>query len=121
MPTKISLLGFLFIILAACNSTVKRTNDNSGDAFGTTTINNTFDGSYSYKTFSVQNYWGYDIYKDKKLLIHQPNIPAIEGSRGFSSEQKAIEVANLTIKKLQSGIMPPTISIEELDSLKATE
>ncbi len=121
MLLKYSLLFTLFIQLTACHSTGQKTEDSSGAAKGSTTMNNTENDSYSSKTFMVGQYWGYDIYKDKQLLVHQPNIPAIEGSRGFSSEEKAISVANLTIQKLRSGIMPPTIRIEELDSLKATQ
>ena len=106
MTAKYSLIFMLFLLLTACNPTGQKTKEND---------------SYSFKTFMVGKYWGYDIYKDNQLLVHQPNIPAIEGNRGFSSEQKAISVANLAIKKLRNGIMPPTISIEELDSLKVTE
>jgi Domain of unknown function (DUF4907) len=121
MVAKYSLIFIQFLLLSACNSTVQKTKENSGAAESSTTINNVVIDSYSFKTFTVGNYWGYDICKDNKLLIHQPNIPAIEGDRGFSSEQKAISVANLMIQKLQNGIMPPTLSIEELDSLKVTE
>lgn len=84
-------------------------------------MSNTENDSYSFKTFMVGQYWGYDIYKDNQLLIHQSNIPAMEGSQGFSSEEKAISVAHLAMKKLRNGIMPPTIRREELDSLKAME
>jgi hypothetical protein len=121
MTSKYILLLIQLLLLSACNSTEQKTKENSGAAFGSTTINNIVNDSYSIKTFMVSNYWGYDIYKDNQLLIHQPNIPAIEGDRGFSTEQKAISVANLTIQKLRNGIMPPTLSIEELDSLKVTE
>lgn len=115
------MLFTLFILLTACHSTGEKKEDSNGAAKGSTTTINTENDRYSFKTFMVDNYWGYDIYKDSKLFIHQPNIPAMEGNRGFSSEQKAIAVANLTIQKLRQGIMPPTIRIEELDSLKATE
>ena len=115
------MLFTLFIQLTACHSTGQKTEDSSGAALGSTTTIKNENDRYSFKTFMVDNYWGYDIYKDSNLFIHQPNIPAIKGNRGFSSEQKAIAVANLTIQKLRSGIMPPTIRIEELDSLKATE
>lgn len=121
MTAKYSLIFILFLLLSACNSTVQKTKENRGAAEGSAPINNIINDSYNFKTFMVGNYWGYDIYKDNQLLVHQPNIPAIEGDRGFSSEQKAISVANLTIQKLRNGIMPPTLNIEELDSLKAIE
>ena len=121
MSAKYPLIFTLLLLLTACHSTGQKTEDSSGAAKASTTMNNTENDSYSFKTFMVGQYWGYDIYKDKQLLIHQPNIPAMEGSRGFSSEQKAIAVANLTIQKLRSGIMPPTIRTEELDSLNVLE
>ncbi len=121
MTAKYSSIFMLFLLLTACNPTGQKTKESSGAAVGSTTANPIENDSYSFKTYMVGKYWGYDIYKDNQLLVHQPNIPAIEGNRGFSSEQKAISVANLTIKKLRNGIMPPTISIEELDSLKVTE
>ena len=115
------MLFTLFIQLTACHSTGQKTEDRSGVAESSTTTNTIENDSYSFKTFMVGQDWGYDIYKDKQLLIHQPNIPAMKGNKGFSSEQKAISVAQLTIQKLRQGIMPPTIRTEELDSLKATE
>ena len=121
MSVKYSLLFILFILLTACHSTGQKTEDSSGAAESSTTTNTIENDSFSFKTFMVGQYWGYDIYKDNQLLVHQPNIPAKEGNKGFSSEQKAIAVAHLTIQKLRSGIMPPTIRIEDLDSLKATE
>ncbi len=121
MSAKYSLIFTLFLLLTACHSTGQKTEDSSGAAKGSTTMNNTENDIYSFRTFMVGQYWGYDIYKDNQLLIHQSNIPAMEGSRGFSSEQKAISVAHLTIQKLRKGIMPPTIRVEELDSLRAME
>jgi hypothetical protein len=44
-------------------------------------------------------------------------MPAVEGILGFSDESKAIKTAELMIYKLKNGVFPPTISIEELDSL----
>jgi len=121
MSAKYSLIFILFVLLTACHSTGQKTEDNNVAALGSNTTSKNENDGYSFKTFMVDNYWGYDIYKDSNLFIHQPNIPAMEGNRGFSSEQKAISVAQLTIQKLRQGIMPPTIRTEELDSLKATE
>jgi hypothetical protein len=121
MTEKYSLIFILFLFLTACHSTgqkTKESSDTTPDRTTTTTIEN---DSFNYKTFMVGHDWGYDIYKGSQLLVHQPNIPAMAGNKGFSSEQKAIAVANLAIQKLRKGIMPPTISIEELDSLKVTE
>ncbi|MFY7991190.1 MAG: DUF4907 domain-containing protein [Fluviicola sp.] len=58
--------------------------------------------------------WGYDIYEGSSIRIHQPHIPAVEGNRGFSSEAEAIKVAELVIYKLENGIVPPSITKQEM-------
>jgi hypothetical protein len=58
--------------------------------------------------------WGYDIYEGSSIRIHQPHIPAVEGNRGFSSEADAIKVAEMVIYKLENGIVPPSITKQEM-------
>ena len=65
---------------------------------------------------SEQNY-GYQILKDGKMIIDQPTIPAIQGNRSFTSEEDALKTGEYLITKLKQGIFPPTLSVEELDSL----
>ena len=65
--------------------------------------------------------WCYDIYLDNKLYIHQPYIPAINGNHYFRSEADARKTADLTVIKIRKNIMPPAISIHELDSLGVRE
>jgi hypothetical protein len=38
--------------------------------------------------------------------------------KGFATREDAEKVANLMLYKVKNGIMPPTVSIEEMDSLK---
>lgn len=66
---------------------------------------------------STANTYGYDIYVHDKLMIHQACIPCVQGQRGFASEQDAGKVAGLVVKKAIKGIMPPTVTIEEMRSL----
>ncbi len=66
-----------------------------------------------------QDTFGFDIYANKKILIHQPNIPAVLGNEGFKTKMAAEKVAQLMIQKLKKGEMPPTVSIEEMKKLKA--
>ena len=74
---------------------------------------------FTIKTYNTANTgWGYDIYQKGKLLIHQPHIPAIAGNKGFSTEAEAKKIGTLMQKKIEKNIMPPTIEIKELDSLK---
>jgi len=71
----------------------------------------------TYKNTGPEGGFGFDIFKDNQLMIHQPTIPAIQGSKGFQSEEQAQKTADLMLSKLQKGMMPPAISMEDLDSL----
>ncbi len=74
----------------------------------------------TYKTFandSLPGGFGYDIFVDGRLMVHQPNIPAVMGNRGFSTEEDAAKTADLVMYKLKNNIMPPSVSVSELDSI----
>jgi len=58
--------------------------------------------------------YGYDIIKNGHVLIHQPAIPCKPGLEGFPTEKDAQKVAGLVMEKLQRGIMPPTVTLEEM-------
>jgi Domain of unknown function (DUF4907) len=62
--------------------------------------------------------FGYDIYSDGRMLIHQPSIPGMPGNAGFSRKEDSQKVAELVIKKLKRGETPPAVSEEELRELK---
>ena len=73
----------------------------------------------SYKMISSPNStWGYDIYTDGKLTIHQPTIPGLPGNEGFKTKEAAQKVAEFVITKMKKGEMPPTVTNEELKKLK---
>ena len=73
----------------------------------------------TYKITDAPNHtFGYDVYADDKLLIHQISIPALPGNEGFKTKQDAERVAQLVIDKIKKGEMPPTVSVEELKKLK---
>jgi len=73
---------------------------------------------YTAKTiFTPDHGWGYQILNLGELYINQPHIPSIPGNSGFDSEEKAQKTADFVIYKLNNGIVPPTVSPEELDSL----
>ncbi len=61
--------------------------------------------------------WGYDILADGEPYIHQPNVPAIMGNNGFSSEEKALKAGEFVISKIRNNIIPPSVTPAELDSL----
>jgi len=66
---------------------------------------------------SENNTFGYDIYLYDAILIHQPSRPGLPGNIGFATEEDAIKVAELVIKKIRNNEMPPTVTVEELEGL----
>ncbi|PAW93143.1 hypothetical protein CKK33_06405 [Mucilaginibacter sp. MD40] len=75
-------------------------------------------GKFTVKIIDVDDRkYGYDIYKDTALLIHQPVIPAASGNSGFMTEKDAEAVAKLVVTKISSR-HAPSITKGELDSLK---
>ncbi len=111
---KYFLLFFLPMVFACQNST-------SGEKEKDVYEQHSKQSQYSYEIFKAGNGYGYDILMNGNKVIHQPNIPAIEGNRGFSTEEDAKTVAEFAITKIERGIMPPTISLNELDSLRVLD
>jgi hypothetical protein len=65
--------------------------------------------------------YGYEIYKNHQPFIKQDFIPAIEGRKGFVSEEEAQRLANYIIKKMTEGKMQfPSVTLAEIDSLHIT-
>jgi hypothetical protein len=63
--------------------------------------------------------FGYDVYSNGKLLVHQLAKPALPGNEGFATKVAAEKVAKLVVAKIRKGEMPPTVTIEEMKKLKA--
>jgi hypothetical protein len=75
--------------------------------------------NFTFKVISVpNNKWGYDIYKNNKIFIHQTNIPGLPGTVGFRCKSDAKKIAQLVITKLKNGVMPPAVTKNELELLK---
>ena len=75
-------------------------------------------GDTSYRIVPAEaGTYGYEILVNRKLLIRQKNVPGLPGNRGFVTKADAAATARLVIQKLQQGIMPPTVTTKELDSL----
>lgn len=84
-----------------------------------TTVTGEQQTTYTYKIITLPDKtYGYDVFANGKLLVHQANIPAMPGNSGFATKKDATKVAELVIRKLKDGIMPPTITVEELRQLK---
>ena len=61
--------------------------------------------------------FGYEVYTDGKLLVQQQNVPGRSGWNGCPRREQAEKLAALVIDKIRHGIMPPTVSEEELKAL----
>jgi len=84
-------------------------------------MKNPYEGSVievrTFKNDSVLKGYGYDIYVDNSLKVHQPHIPAVSGNKGFATEEKAKKAGEFVGNKFRNNIMPPSVSPKELDSL----
>jgi len=73
--------------------------------------------SVTSEIFETENGFGYKIFIDGNLYVEQPTIPAIAGNKSFDTEINAQKTSDFAIGKIKSGIIPPTISVEELKNL----
>lgn len=63
------------------------------------------------------NQYGYDIFVNGRLRIHQPSIPGQPGNTGFKTKTDAKKVALFVMDKINKGNMPPSVTQKELKSL----
>lgn len=61
--------------------------------------------------------WGYNILINGKKTISQRHIPGASGVKGFKNKEYALKTADLIIYKIKHNILPPSVTLEELDSL----
>ena len=66
---------------------------------------------------SVNKTFGYDILLHGRPLVHQPTIPGLPGNEGFTTKERAQTVAEFVVKKIRNNEMPPTVTIEDLNSM----
>jgi hypothetical protein len=66
---------------------------------------------------SSNNTFGYDILLYGKPFVHQPNIPGLPGNEGFTTKKKAQTVAEFVVKKIKNNEIPPTVAVEDLNSM----
>jgi hypothetical protein len=66
---------------------------------------------------SANNTFGYDILLYGRPLIHQPSIPGLPGNEGFTTKDGAQTVAEYVVKKIRNNEMPPTVTIEDLNTM----
>ncbi len=70
-------------------------------------------------TNTADNTYCYDIFSDGKLMIRQPSIPGMPGNKGFKTKANAEKVAQLVLKKIKKGEMPPSVTKEEMQKVGA--
>ena len=58
--------------------------------------------------------WCYDILVKGHLYIHQTNVPSLPGNEGFKTKEQAAKVAELVIRKMKKGEMPPSVTLDEM-------
>lgn len=58
--------------------------------------------------------FGYDILSNGKLFVRQQNLPGQPGNNGCTTEADAEKLAQLVITKIRGGMMPPTVTKQEL-------
>ena len=61
--------------------------------------------------------FGYDVFSDGKLFLHQTNLPGQPGVEGCKTQADAEKLVAFVITKIKKGEMPPTITTEELKAL----
>lgn len=106
-------LFILFVVTMVFNTYAQTTPKNNNQT--TASKNKTASNTYSYKIIESSNKtFGYEIYADKKLIIKQNTIPGRQGNQGFATQKQAENIAKMVTQKLQKGIMPPSITADEL-------
>jgi hypothetical protein len=114
---KLLLLFFTMILSLTLNA--QTNNVQSATAPKSPSAETQKNASYTYIIIPAPNKtWGYDIYMEKRLLIHQPGAPGLPGNEGFKTKTGAEKVAKLVIVKIKKGEMPPTVTIDEMKKLK---
>lgn len=60
------------------------------------------------------DYWQYAVFKGENRVIEQAFVPAFPGKQPFYDSATATAVGLIVVKKLDSGIFPPSVSKSEV-------
>jgi hypothetical protein len=71
------------------------------------------------KPFQTSKGWGYNIYTDGKVYIHQDIVPALPGNRGFRTKEDAMAIGTKVYERLKAGQMP-MVTAEEVQQMGIT-
>ena len=111
---------YLLVFLTACsNAKVQTPNKTKETAqVHTDSINDKPVAEFELRVIQNEDQtWGYDIAMGGRQYIHQAEMPAVGGNKGFVQEKQARQVGQLVLEKLKQGIMPPSISAEEVNKV----
>jgi len=73
--------------------------------------------SIQIKIFEINDGYGYEIFLHQEKVVYQPTVPVIEGNSSFSTQEFARETALLVSSKIRAGVIPPSISADEMEAL----
>lgn len=105
----------VLLLLIACKNEPPKSDSDSNASSKTQVSQASLETTYAVQTFlNANNTWGYSISKDNIDFIRQETIPAMSGAKGFKTENQAQAMADLVIKKINQGILPPAVSLEEV-------
>jgi hypothetical protein len=111
---------FLIFLLTACNAKQEKGNDirSSGEPSLQNKLNTSDSPNIQLVIiYDVKTGYGYNIFIDGTMTIHQPSIPGLVGNQGFRTQQQALKTGEFVVDKIRHQAMPPSISRSELDSL----
>ena len=66
---------------------------------------------------SPRNTFGYDIFLNGRLYIHQETVPALQVCQGFKNRVSAAKSAMLVIEKLKNGEYYPVLTLAEIKKI----
>ena len=115
----ILLLVSFFLAAGGCNHGRSRNLEVKSTAFPVD-ADHPQEYSDNIKVRSYQNAdssWGFAVFLNGQLYIHQQVMPGTESITGFRTEKDALKVAELVAGKIRRHITPAGVSKEELDSL----
>lgn len=69
------------------------------------------------RVFPSGNGYGYEIVMNGKPFIRQETIPAVQGNQYFHTEAQARLAGEFILGKIKNNILPPSVTVKELDSL----
>ncbi|WP_078127300.1 DUF4907 domain-containing protein [Leptospira alexanderi] len=114
MKEKILILLCLCILNVLCKPHKTEKNQQTS---GTGKSSSYTNAEIRIQTFDVNSgEYGYDVYVNGSRFVHQPHIPGRHGTEGFQNQKQAEQVATLVSEKIRKGLIPPTITREEVEN-----